>query len=76
MFLLHDEAVKLLNEIAITNPQILQSATSINLQSGKKGVNIVIRSYLSLEDKELLEHLVKRRELGLYEQSDNLWLIY
>jgi hypothetical protein len=76
MFLLHDEAVKLLNEIAITNPQILQSATSINLQSGKKGVNIVIRSFLSLEDRELLEHLVNRRELGLYEQSDNLWLIY
>ncbi len=76
MFLLHEEAVKLLNEIAVTNPQILQNATSIILQSNKKGLNIVIHSYLSLDDRELLEHLVQRRELGLYEQSDNVWLIY
>jgi hypothetical protein len=75
--LLHSEAIELLKEIAITNPEILQSAVYINLHLNDKAqTSIIIHSCFSIDELELLEHLVNRRNLTIGEDSNDVWVIF
>jgi hypothetical protein len=75
--MLHSDAIKFLNDIALINPDILQSATLINLEQSKdKKIKIVIHCKLDSTQRDILTYLVKVKDFRAVEQQEDVWLIY
>jgi hypothetical protein len=73
IILLHSEAIKLLNEISVNRPELLQSAVSINLrEDSKEGTEIVIRCNFQKQDIDLLRNLANDRNHKITQAEDVL----
>jgi hypothetical protein len=75
--MLHTDAIKFLNDVALINPDILQSATLINLEQSKdKDTKIIIHCKLDSTQKSILAYLTKTKNFTADEQQEDVWLIY
>jgi hypothetical protein len=71
---LHSEAIEFLNEIANTNPEILQSAPYIDLRTTTKAdIEIVFHCRLTDSEIELLKHLANKFVVTNY--PNDVWVI-
>jgi hypothetical protein len=75
--MLHSEAIEFLDEIAINNPAILQSSSYINLKkTEKEDIEIVIHCHLAGYDLEMINHMIKARNLTIINLPKDVWVIY
>ncbi len=74
--MLHYEAIQFLDEIANTNPEILQSASYIDLKlTSDEEVEIVIHCRLASCDLELLNNLANAKRYKITHYPQETWII-
>ncbi len=74
--MLHLEAIQFLDEIANTNPEILQSASYIDLKLAPgEDVEIVIHCRLANCELELLNKLANTKHFRITHYSQETWII-
>ena len=74
--MLRKEAIELLNEIANTDPEILQTATQICLDPEESlHCRIMIKSILTEEQKTSLQRIAENRKVIVFEHSLGNWVI-
>jgi hypothetical protein len=75
--MLHYEAIEFLDEIAKTKPEILQSASCIDLKKTVEGdVEIVIHCHLANYDLQMLNRLVSAKKLKVINSHQDVWVIH
>ncbi len=73
---LHSEAVKLLDEIAFTTPELLGFATQISIDNVRlSDCVIVIKTNMTKEQRDMLLSAFSDKKLQILEKSSGVWVI-